>query len=209
LVRKLVEFANADRTASGEAAVYWEHELLRLAPNFYPRASLRASLDELRREIDAILRRVALSDSWSGSDAFLKLWSNPGWNPPRRDRSGFDTFAERDMANDRTGIASTVEPISTHLQWDWSSDEVERQCVPAGPRDSLLLALDDAIVFLDRDLKVRLCPVCRLLFVPSKRQLYWPDGCKRKANEFLRDKEQRNRRRRERYASPPLLARRR
>jgi hypothetical protein len=208
LVQKLGEFANADINRSGEAAVYWEHELLRLAPNFYPRASLRASLNELRREIDAILRRIALSDSWSGSDAFLKLWSNPGWNPPRRDRSGFDTFAEHDMASDRTGIASTVEPISIHLQWDWSGDEVERQRVPAGPRDSLLLALDDAIALLGRDLRVRLCPVCRLLFVPSKRQLYWPDGCKQKANEFLRDKEQRNRRRRERYGSSPLATRR-
>jgi hypothetical protein len=200
LVKKLVEFANADLGNPDGSAPLWEATLLALIPNFYPQADFRASLQELQREVSRILRQVALADRWCNSDAFLRLWSNPSWNPPRKDRLGFEFFAERDLANDRTGIASTGEPVSMYLQWSWDTAQVARQRVPIGPRDSLLVAFDDAVALLDRTLTVRLCPVCRRLFVPRKRQLYWPNHCKQRANEFLRDHETRNRIRRELYA---------
>jgi hypothetical protein len=200
LVEKLVEFANADLGHSNASAPLWEATLLALIPDFYPQANFRTSLQELQREVSRILRQIALSDSWSSSDAFLRLWSNSKWNPPHKDRFGFDTFAERDLANDRTGIASTGEPVSSYLQWRRNGDQFDRERVPTGPRDSLLFAFDDAVALLGGGLKVRLCPVCRRLFVASKRQRYWPPECKRRANEFLRDQMERNRLRRERYA---------
>jgi hypothetical protein len=200
LVEKLVEFANADLGHSNASAPLWEATLLALIPNFYPQANFRASLQELQREVSRILRQIALADRWANSEAFFRLWSNPSWNPPRKDQSGSEYFAERDLANDRTGIASTGEPISMYFQWSWDATQVERQRVPIGPRDSLLVAFDDAVALLGPALKVRLCPVCRCLFVPSKRQRYWPEACKQRANEFLRDRQERNRLRRERYA---------
>jgi hypothetical protein len=200
LVEKLVDFANADLGNPNVSLPLWEATLLALIPNFYPQADFRATLQELQREVSRILRQTALADHWSDSEAFFRLWSNPNWNPPRRDQSGFEFFAERDLANDRTGVASTGEPVSMYLQWSWDTAQVERQRVPIGPRDSLLVAFDDAVALLGSTLKVRLCPVCRRLFVPSKRQLYWPEDCKQRANECLRDHEKRNRRRRERYA---------
>ena len=199
LVAKLVEFTNADLGNSHGSAPLWEATLLALIPNFYPQADFRSSLQELQREVSRILRQIALADRWGNSEAFFRLWSNPSWNPPRRDRSGFEFFAERDLANDRTGIASTGEPVSMYLQWSWDTAQVERQRVPIGPRDSLFVAFDDAVALLGPVLKVRLCPVCRRLFIPSKRPLYWPENCKRRANEFLRDRQERNQRRKERY----------
>jgi hypothetical protein len=199
LVEKLGEFANADLVSSNGSTRLWEATLLALIPNFYPQADFRASLQELQREVSRIFRQIALADRWCNSAAFFRLWSNPRWNPPRKDRLGFEFFAEKDLANDRTGIASTREPVSMYFQWSWDANQVERQRVPTGPRDSLLVAFDDAVALLGPALKIRLCPVCRQLFMPSKRQLYWPEACKQRANEFLRDREERNRQRRERY----------
>jgi hypothetical protein len=188
-VRKLVDFANVDlEDSKGPAQVFVEaQQLSALIPHFFPRDDFRSVLPELQREMRRILRSMALSDRWCDSDAFLRLWSNLTWNPPRRDRSGLEIFAESDLANDRTGVASTGQPISIHLHWSWDGDKIQRLRLPTGWRDSLLLAFDDAVALLGPALRVPLCAVCRRLFVPRKRQLYWPNECKQRANEFLRD----------------------
>jgi hypothetical protein len=202
-VRKLVDFANVDLEASkGTAPIFGEvQQLSALIPHFFARDDFRSALPELQREVRRILRSMALSDSGCDSGAFSRLWSNPTWNPRPKNQSGLEIFTESDLANDRTGVASTAQPISIHLQWSWDGDKIERLCLPTGWRDSLLVAFDDAVALLGPALRVRLCAVCRRLFVPRKRQLYWPTECKQRANEFLRDHETRNRIRRDRYAT--------
>jgi len=137
LVAKLVEFTNADLGNSHGSAPLWEATLLALIPNFYPQADFRSSLQELQREVSRILRQIALADRWGNSEAFFRLWSNPSWNPPRRDRSGFEFFGR--------GTWQTTE-LASHRP------ESRFQCISSGagirPKSSASVCrLDREILF--------------------------------------------------------------